>query len=156
MGIVWFHHCGDVHWRGWRSSAKAIYQTWLQLLPLYDLFIQASLFLVHRIDLSRCSDGLCINDKRQLFIKVLKYASSLRNTHFAFGNAALHQTHCWWSAQFYPPHHYWASLAEPYSLLRIHLPPRTNINLGSHLEFMLPTLPRMRCQASPVTALAPC
>ncbi|WP_206747796.1 hypothetical protein, partial [Vibrio breoganii] len=59
-------------------------------------------------------------------------------------------------AQFSPPHHYWASQAVPYSLLRIHLPPRTNISLGFHLKRMSPAYTRMWCQASPVTALTPC
>ena len=80
VGTVWFHHCGDVHCNGWRSSTKAIYQTWLQLLPLYDPFIQTPLLLEYRNDLSRWSHGLCINDKLQLFIKVFEYASPLRSS----------------------------------------------------------------------------
>lgn len=38
-----------------------------------------------------------------------------------------------WSFRFYPPHCYQLSQAETYSLLRVHLPPRTNI----YLEFPL-------------------
>jgi hypothetical protein len=59
-------------------------------------------------------------------------------TDMAFDTCRFHRTHCRWSAQFYPPHHYWLSQAEPYSLLRVHLPPHTNTPLVSPLERVLP------------------
>ncbi|CAG22669.1 hypothetical protein PBPRB0797 [Photobacterium profundum SS9] len=48
---------------------------------------------------------------------------------------------CRRSTRFCPPHHYWLSLAESYSLLRVHLPPRTNVHFESPLNGRFRRLP---------------
>ena len=156
LGIIQIYHGGNFQCRFWRSSSKAIYQSYLQILPVYEHFHQLTLFLAHQFDGSCWSDSLCIHEINKSLITVLKHASPLRNQlklltkidpikHNVDSRLGfiLHTI-----TGFHRP-----SLTHYYGFI-CHLTP--TLNLGLPLEFTPLTYSKFRCQASPVTALTPC